>query len=41
FRIAAPTGVRITASALGPADAGRLAADFAAVLGESEATYGG
>ncbi|MEW2389426.1 aminotransferase class I/II-fold pyridoxal phosphate-dependent enzyme [Streptomyces venezuelae] len=41
FRIAAPTAVRITTSALGAADAGRLAADFAAVLGESEATYGG
>ncbi|MCX2183938.1 aminotransferase class I/II-fold pyridoxal phosphate-dependent enzyme [Streptomyces sp. SKN60] len=41
FRIAAPTGVRITTAALDPADAERLAADFAAVLGDAQATYGG
>ncbi|MFH8611818.1 aminotransferase class I/II-fold pyridoxal phosphate-dependent enzyme [Streptomyces sp. NPDC018029] len=41
FRIAAPTAVRITTSALEAPDAARLAADFAAVLDESEATYGG
>ncbi|MEV6327564.1 aminotransferase class I/II-fold pyridoxal phosphate-dependent enzyme [Streptomyces sp. NPDC051909] len=41
FRIAAPTGVRITTAALAPADAERLAADFAAVLGDAQATYGG
>ncbi|MER8046177.1 aminotransferase class I/II-fold pyridoxal phosphate-dependent enzyme [Streptomyces sp. NPDC094032] len=41
FRIAAPTAVRITTSTLLPADARRLAADFAAVLGDAQATYGG
>ncbi|MFE9451550.1 aminotransferase class I/II-fold pyridoxal phosphate-dependent enzyme [Streptomyces sp. NPDC006739] len=41
FRVAAEPGVRITAASLEPADAARLASEFAAVLGESEATYGG
>ncbi|MEU8764852.1 aminotransferase class I/II-fold pyridoxal phosphate-dependent enzyme [Streptomyces sp. NPDC048659] len=41
FRIAAPTGVRITTATLLPADARRLAADFAGVLGDAQATYGG
>ncbi|MGW5423647.1 aminotransferase class I/II-fold pyridoxal phosphate-dependent enzyme [Streptomyces sp. NPDC003943] len=41
FRIAAPTGVRITTATLLPAQAQRLAADFAAVLGDAQATYGG
>ncbi|MGW7311002.1 aminotransferase class I/II-fold pyridoxal phosphate-dependent enzyme [Streptomyces sp. NPDC054835] len=41
FRIATPTGVRITTATLPPADAQRLAADFAAVLGDAQATYGG
>ncbi|MFF5975993.1 aminotransferase class I/II-fold pyridoxal phosphate-dependent enzyme [Streptomyces sp. NPDC012769] len=41
FRIDAPTGVRITTATLLPADAERLAADFAAVLGDAQATYGG
>ncbi|MER5258746.1 MULTISPECIES: aminotransferase class I/II-fold pyridoxal phosphate-dependent enzyme [unclassified Streptomyces] len=41
FRIAAPTAVRITTAMLQVADTAPLAADFAAVLGESEATYGG
>ncbi|MFF8609084.1 aminotransferase class I/II-fold pyridoxal phosphate-dependent enzyme [Streptomyces sp. NPDC015346] len=41
FRIASPTAVRITTAALGAEAAGRLAADFAEVLGESQATYGG
>ncbi|MFG3349051.1 aminotransferase class I/II-fold pyridoxal phosphate-dependent enzyme [Streptomyces sp. NPDC048018] len=41
FRIAAPTAVRITTSTLVPAEAARLAADFAAVLGDAQATYGG
>ncbi|MEU6934993.1 aminotransferase class I/II-fold pyridoxal phosphate-dependent enzyme [Streptomyces sp. NPDC046374] len=41
FRITAPTGVRITTATLLPADARRLAADFAAVLGDAQATYGG
>ncbi|MEU7027225.1 aminotransferase class I/II-fold pyridoxal phosphate-dependent enzyme [Streptomyces sp. NPDC046275] len=41
FRIAAPTGVRITTAVLAPADAERLAADFASVLGDAQATYGG
>ncbi|MGW7253025.1 aminotransferase class I/II-fold pyridoxal phosphate-dependent enzyme [Streptomyces sp. NPDC054834] len=41
FRLTSGPGVRITAAGLEPADAGRLASDFAAVLGESEATYGG
>lgn len=41
FRLATQPGVRITVAGLEPADAARLASDFAAVLGESEATYGG
>ncbi|MFC4512338.1 aminotransferase class I/II-fold pyridoxal phosphate-dependent enzyme [Streptomyces ehimensis] len=41
FRIGGAPGVRITAAGLSPADGRRLAADFAAVLGESQATYGG
>ncbi|MEU9866081.1 aminotransferase class I/II-fold pyridoxal phosphate-dependent enzyme [Streptomyces sp. NPDC047971] len=41
FRIATPTAVRITTAALGVEAAGRLAADFADVLGEAQATYGG
>ncbi|MFD7020896.1 aminotransferase class I/II-fold pyridoxal phosphate-dependent enzyme [Streptomyces sp. NPDC059161] len=41
FRMAAPPGVRITVAGLEPAAAARLASDFADVLGESEATYGG
>ncbi|MGA4959123.1 aminotransferase class I/II-fold pyridoxal phosphate-dependent enzyme [Streptomyces lavendulocolor] len=41
FRIASPTGVRVTTAELEPADAARLASDLAGVLGESEATYGG
>ncbi|MET9432362.1 aminotransferase class I/II-fold pyridoxal phosphate-dependent enzyme [Streptomyces sp. NPDC003036] len=41
FRIAAPTAVRITTATLEPAAAARLASDFAGVLGESEAMYGG
>ncbi|WP_282696525.1 aminotransferase class I/II-fold pyridoxal phosphate-dependent enzyme [Streptomyces sp. CC208A] len=41
FRIAAPPAVRITASVLPPEAAERLAADFARVLGDAQATYGG
>ncbi|WP_326648494.1 aminotransferase class I/II-fold pyridoxal phosphate-dependent enzyme [Streptomyces sp. NBC_01750] len=41
FRIGSGPGVRITTAELEPVEAGRLASDFAAVLGESEATYGG
>ncbi|MFI8191658.1 aminotransferase class I/II-fold pyridoxal phosphate-dependent enzyme [Streptomyces sp. NPDC085946] len=41
FRQATTPGVRITTAGLEPAEAVRLASDFAAVLGESEATYGG
>ncbi|MFE6163943.1 aminotransferase class I/II-fold pyridoxal phosphate-dependent enzyme [Streptomyces sp. NPDC056486] len=41
FRIVAPTAVRITTAMLEVADTALLATDFAAVLGESEATYGG
>ncbi|MFF0435676.1 aminotransferase class I/II-fold pyridoxal phosphate-dependent enzyme [Streptomyces sp. NPDC004327] len=41
FRIAAPTAVRITTATLRPDQAERLAADFAAVLGDVQATYGG
>jgi DNA-binding transcriptional MocR family regulator len=41
FRIAAPPAVRITAATLRPEDARRLAADFAEVLGDAQATYGG
>jgi DNA-binding transcriptional MocR family regulator len=41
FRMASGPGVRISVADLEPADAVRLASDFAVVLGESEATYGG
>ncbi|MEV6513299.1 aminotransferase class I/II-fold pyridoxal phosphate-dependent enzyme [Streptomyces sp. NPDC051642] len=43
FRLASEPGVRISVAELEPADAVRLASDFAAVLGEGEpeATYGG
>lgn len=41
FRIASPTAVRITTATLDVAEARRLASDFAEVLGEAEATYGG
>lgn len=43
FRLSSEPGVRISVAELEPADAVRLASDFAAVLGEgeSEATYGG
>ncbi|MCX4979589.1 aminotransferase class I/II-fold pyridoxal phosphate-dependent enzyme [Streptomyces sp. NBC_00572] len=41
FRIAAPPAVRITTSTLSPEDAPRLAADFAEVLADAQATYGG
>ncbi|MFJ8661420.1 aminotransferase class I/II-fold pyridoxal phosphate-dependent enzyme [Streptomyces sp. NPDC093795] len=41
FRIAAPPAVRITTATLAPDDATRLAADFAEVLGDAQATYGG
>ncbi|MFF3416921.1 aminotransferase class I/II-fold pyridoxal phosphate-dependent enzyme [Streptomyces sp. NPDC002698] len=41
FRTSAAPGVRISVAELSAADAVRLASDFAAVLGESEATYGG
>ncbi|MEU1203070.1 aminotransferase class I/II-fold pyridoxal phosphate-dependent enzyme [Streptomyces sp. NPDC005813] len=41
FRLASAPGVRISVAELEPADAARLASDFATVLGESEATYGG
>ncbi|MER5546553.1 aminotransferase class I/II-fold pyridoxal phosphate-dependent enzyme [Streptomyces sp. CG4] len=41
FRLSSGPGVRITTAGLEPADAVRLASDFAVVLGESEATYGG
>ncbi|MEU9706191.1 aminotransferase class I/II-fold pyridoxal phosphate-dependent enzyme [Streptomyces sp. NPDC047981] len=41
FRIASPTAVRITTATLGVGEAGRLASDFADVLGEAQATYGG
>ncbi|MEU0440805.1 aminotransferase class I/II-fold pyridoxal phosphate-dependent enzyme [Streptomyces sp. NPDC006186] len=41
FRLSSGPGVRITVAELEPADAARLASDFAAVLDESEATYGG
>src|SRR5581483_6245189 len=40
FRLSSAPGVRISVAELEPADAARLASDFAAVLGESEATYG-
>ncbi|MFJ4871897.1 aminotransferase class I/II-fold pyridoxal phosphate-dependent enzyme [Streptomyces sp. NPDC088757] len=41
FRIASPPAVRITTATLAPADAVRLAADFAEVLDDGQATYGG
>ncbi|MGW3288931.1 aminotransferase class I/II-fold pyridoxal phosphate-dependent enzyme [Streptomyces sp. NPDC001002] len=41
FRLASGPAVRISVAELEPVDAARLASDFAAVLGESEATYGG
>ncbi|MER8030799.1 aminotransferase class I/II-fold pyridoxal phosphate-dependent enzyme [Streptomyces bauhiniae] len=41
FRLASAPGVRITTTDLQSSEAARLASDFAAVLGESEATYGG
>ncbi|MFF3761813.1 aminotransferase class I/II-fold pyridoxal phosphate-dependent enzyme [Streptomyces sp. NPDC002185] len=41
FRVAAPPAVRITTARLSPSDAVRLAADFAEVLGDAQATYGG
>ncbi|WP_328316359.1 GntR family transcriptional regulator [Streptomyces sp. NBC_00388] len=41
FRIATPPAVRITTATLAGAATARLASDFADVLGESEATYGG
>ncbi|MFE3856595.1 aminotransferase class I/II-fold pyridoxal phosphate-dependent enzyme [Streptomyces griseorubiginosus] len=41
FRLSSGPGVRITVAELEAADAARLASDFARVLGESEATYGG
>ncbi|MGW0756593.1 aminotransferase class I/II-fold pyridoxal phosphate-dependent enzyme [Streptomyces sp. NPDC002814] len=41
FRLSSGPGVRISVADLEPADAVRLASDFAVVLGESEATYGG
>ena len=41
FRIASGPGVRITTADLEPAEAVRLAADFAGVLAETLSTYGG
>ncbi|WP_229844705.1 aminotransferase class I/II-fold pyridoxal phosphate-dependent enzyme [Streptomyces cinnamoneus] len=41
FRIGTAPGVRISTAGLPPADARRLAADFASVLGDSQALYGG
>lgn len=41
FRLSSGPAVRISVAELEPGDAVRLASDFAAVLGESEATYGG
>ncbi|MFC5148743.1 aminotransferase class I/II-fold pyridoxal phosphate-dependent enzyme [Streptomyces aureoversilis] len=41
FRIGTAPGVRITTADLLPVEAERLAADFASVLGEAQATYGG
>lgn len=41
FRIGSPPAVRITTSTLLPEAAERLAADFAGVLGDTQATYGG
>ncbi|MFJ6853486.1 aminotransferase class I/II-fold pyridoxal phosphate-dependent enzyme [Streptomyces sp. NPDC091271] len=41
FRIASPPGVRVTTATLTPAEAARLAGDFADALGESQVVYGG
>ncbi|MEV6262676.1 aminotransferase class I/II-fold pyridoxal phosphate-dependent enzyme [Streptomyces sp. NPDC051784] len=41
FRIASPPAVRITTATLAPGEAERLAQDFADVLAESQAVYGG
>ncbi|MFJ8885074.1 aminotransferase class I/II-fold pyridoxal phosphate-dependent enzyme [Streptomyces sp. NPDC102402] len=41
FRITSPPAVRITTATLTPAEAVRLAQDFADVLAESQAVYGG
>lgn len=41
FRPSSAPGVRISVAESEPADGTRPASDFAAVLGESEATYGG
>ncbi|MEU8828321.1 aminotransferase class I/II-fold pyridoxal phosphate-dependent enzyme [Streptomyces sp. NPDC048636] len=41
FRLTSAPGVRITTAGLTPGDAERLAADLAAVRGESQVTYGG
>ncbi|MFB7745917.1 aminotransferase class I/II-fold pyridoxal phosphate-dependent enzyme [Streptomyces sp. NPDC056132] len=41
FRLAAGPGVRITVAGVDASEAALLASDFADVLGESEATYGG
>lgn len=41
FRLVSGPAVRIAVADLRSADAARLASDFAAVLVESEATYGG
>ncbi|MFF2731682.1 aminotransferase class I/II-fold pyridoxal phosphate-dependent enzyme [Streptomyces sp. NPDC058008] len=41
FRIASPPGVRVTTATLTPAEAADLAQDFADVLAESQAVYGG
>lgn len=41
FRLSSAPGVRISVAQLDPVDAVRLDSDFATVLGESGATYGG
>ncbi|WP_103514687.1 aminotransferase class I/II-fold pyridoxal phosphate-dependent enzyme [Streptomyces sp. SM10] len=41
FRIASPPAVRVTTATLTPAEAAQLAQDFADVLAESQAVYGG
>ncbi|WP_432101914.1 aminotransferase class I/II-fold pyridoxal phosphate-dependent enzyme [Streptomyces sp. bgisy091] len=41
FRIMSPPAVRVTTATLAPAEAVRLARDFADVLAESQAVYGG
>ncbi|MFE4691396.1 hypothetical protein ACFRH6_15205 [Streptomyces sp. NPDC056749] len=41
FRIASPPGVRVTTATLTPAEADALAGDFAGVLADSQAVYGG